>query len=174
MMFRTAELGQKVSKSEFKQIEPVLRQELLVAQRRLRKFQKCPVIIIFAGVDGAGKGETVNLLNAWMDPRWLVTRAYDKPSDEEMERPEYWRFWRDLPSNGKIGLFLSSWYSRPVLDRVHKRIDEAEFNNLLERIVNFEKALTDDCTLILKFWMHLSKKEQKKRFKDLEKNELTS
>jgi polyphosphate:AMP phosphotransferase len=61
-----------------------------------------------------------------------------------------------------------------VLDRVHKRIDEAEFNNLLERIVNFEKALTDDCTLILKFWMHLSKKEQKKRFKDLEKHELTS
>ena len=173
MMFRTAELGQKVSKSEFKQIEPVLRQELLVAQRRLRKFKKCPVIIIFAGVDGAGKGETVNLLNAWMDPRWLVTRAYDKPSDEEMERPEYWRFWRDLPSNGKIGLFLSSWYSRPVLDRVHKRIDEAEFNNLLERIVNFEKALTDDCTLILKFWMHLSKKEQKKRLKELEKDELT-
>ena len=174
MMFRTAELGQKVSKSEFKQIEPVLRQELLIAQRRLRKFKKCPVIIVFAGVDGAGKGETVNLLNAWMDPRWLMTRAYDKPSDEEMERPEYWRFWRDLPSKGKIGLFLSSWYSRPVLDRVHKRINEAEFNHLLERIVNFEKALSDDCTLILKFWMHLSKKEQKKRFKDLEKNELTS
>ena len=125
-------------------------------------------------MDGGGKGDTVNLLNEWMDPRWLRTRAYDEPSDEERERPEYWRFWRDLPSNGKIGLFLSSWYSRPVLDRVHKRIDEAEFNNLLERIVNFEKALTDDCTLILKFWMHLSKKEQKKRFKDLEKNELTS
>lgn len=174
MMFRTAELGQSIPKSEFKQKEPVLRQELLDAQRRLRKLKKCPVMIIFAGVDGAGKGETVNLLNAWMDPRWLITRAYDKPSDEEQERPEYWRFWRDLPPKGQIGLFLSSWYSRPVLDRVHGRIDEAEFNLLLERIVKFEKAHTDDRALILKFWMHLSKKGQKKRFKELEKNELTS
>ena len=174
MMFRTAELGQSIPKSEFKQKEPVLRQELLEAQQRLLKLTKCPVIIVFAGVDGAGKGETVNLLNAWMDPRWLVTRAYDKPSDEEKERPEYWRFWRDLPPKGKIGLFLSSWYSRPVLDRVHNRIDEAEFNLKLEKIVNFEKAHTDDCALILKFWMHLSKRGQKKRFRDLEKNELTS
>jgi len=173
-MFRTAELGQSIPKTEFKQKEPILRRELLEAQRRLLKLKNCPVIIVFAGVNGAGKGQTVNLLNAWMDPRWLVTRAYDKPSDEERERPEYWRFWRDLPPKGRIGLFLSSWYSRPVLDRVHKRIDESEFNNLLERIINFEKALSDDGALILKFWMHLSKKGQKKRFKDLEKNELTS
>jgi polyphosphate:AMP phosphotransferase len=174
MMFRTAELGQSIPKAEFKQKEPVLRRELLEAQQRLLKHKSFPVIIVFAGVDGAGKGETVNLLNAWMDPRWLVTRAYDKPSDEERERPEFWRFWRDLPAKGKTGLFLSSWYSRPVLDRVHKRIDESEFNNLLERIVNFEKALSDDDALILKFWMHLSKKGQKKRFRQLEKNELTS
>ena len=119
MMFRTAELGQSIPKSEFKQKEPVLRQELLEAQQRLLKLKKCPVIIIFAGVDGAGKGETVNLLNAWMDPRWLVTRAYVEPSQEEAERPEYWRYWRDLPPKGLIGMFLSSWYSRPILDRVN-------------------------------------------------------
>ena len=172
-MFRTAELGQSVPKAEFKQKEPVLRRELLEAQQRLLKLKKCPVIVVFAGVNGAGKGETVNLLNEWMDPRWLVTRAYDKPSDEEMDRPEYWRYWRDLPAKGKIGLFLSSWYSRPVLDRVHNRIDEGEFNKQLEKIINFEKALSDDGALILKFWMHLSKKGQKKRFKDLEKDELT-
>ena len=174
MMFRTAELGQSIPKAEFKQKEPVLRRELLETQQRVLKLRKCPVIVVLAGVNGAGKGETVNLLNEWMDPRWLVTRAYDKPSDEEMERPEYWRFWRDLPAKGKIGLFLSSWYSRPVLDRVHKRIDEAEFNKLLERITNFEKALSDDGALILKFWMHLSKKGQKQRFRYLEKDELTS
>ena len=174
MMFRTAELGQSIPKAEFKQKVPVLRRELLETQQRVLKLKKCPIIVVFAGVNGAGKGETVNLLNEWMDPRWLVTHAYDKPSDEEMERPEYWRFWRDLPAKGKIGLFLSSWYSRPVLDRVHKRIDEAEFNKLLERITNFEKALSDDGALILKFWMHLSKKGQKQRFRYLEKDELTS
>ena len=113
-MFRTAELGQKVSKSEYNQREPLLRQELLDVQRRLREDGSFPVIIVFAGVDGGGKGDTVNLLNEWMDPRWLVTNAYDKPSEDERERPEYWRFWRDLPSKGRIGLFLSSWYSRPI------------------------------------------------------------
>ena len=174
MMFRTAELGQRIPKSEFKQRVPIIRQELLTAQRRVLKLAKFPVIIVIAGVNGAGKGEIVNLLNTWMDPRWLVTRAYDKPSDEEQERPEFWRFWRDLPAYGRIGLFLSSWYSRPLLDRVYNQIDEAEFNKSLDSIVNFEKALSDDGTLVLKFWMHLSKKEQKKRLKELEKDELTS
>ena len=87
-MFRTAELGQTVPKSEFNQREPLLRQALLEAQANLRVNSRFPVIILFAGVDGAGKGDTVNILNEWMDPRWLITRAYDEPSDEERDRPE--------------------------------------------------------------------------------------
>jgi AMP-polyphosphate phosphotransferase len=173
-MFRTAELGQSIPKNEFKEKAPLLRQDLLDVQQQLLQLQKFPVIIVFAGVNGAGKGETVNLLNAWMDPRWLITRAYDWPSIEEQERPEFWRFWRDLPPNGHVGLFLSSWYSRPLLDRVHAKINEVEFNDLLERVINFERALTDDGALILKFWMHLSKEAQRKRFKVLEKDPLTS
>ena len=103
-MFGIAELGQTVPKSEFNKREPQLRQDLLEVQANLRVSSRSPVIILFAGVDGAGKGETVNVLNEWMDPRWLITRAYDEPSDEERDRPEYWRFWRDLPANGHIGL----------------------------------------------------------------------
>ena len=173
-MFRTAELGQTVSKSEYNQREPVLRQALLEAQANLRVSGGFPVIIIFAGVDGGGKGETVNILNEWMDPRWLVTRAYDEPSDEERDRPEYWRFWRDLPPNGHIGLFLSSWYSQPILRRVYETDTEAVFDDRLDRILAFEKALADDGALILKFWMHLSRDAQKKRLKKLEKDPLTS
>jgi len=173
-MFRTAELGQKVSKSEFNQREPLLRQALLEAQANLRVDSDFPVIILFAGVDGAGKGETVNILNEWMDPRWLITRAYDEPSDEERDRPEYWRYWRDLPPKGHIGLFLSSWYSQPILRRVHDKDDQAIFDDRLDRILAFEKALADDGALILKFWMHLSHDAQKKRLKKLEKDSLTS
>jgi polyphosphate kinase 2 (PPK2 family) len=173
-MFRTAELGQKISKSEYNQREPILRQALLDAQVNLRVNSEFPVIILFAGVDGAGKGETVNLLNEWMDPRWLVTRAYDEPSDEERDRPEYWRFWRDLPPNGRIGLFLSSWYSQPLLRRVYEKDNDATFDDRLDRILAFEKALADDGALILKFWMHLSHDAQKKRLKKLEKDPLTS
>ena len=173
-MFRTAELGQKVSKSEFNQREPVLRQALLEAQANLMTDCGFPVIIVLAGVDGAGKGETVNLLNEWMDPRWLLTRAFDEPSDEERDRPEYWRFWRNLPPKGHIGLFLSSWYSQPILHRVHDEDDQASFDDRLDRIMAFEKALADDGALIIKFWMHLSRDAQKRRLKKLEKDPLTS
>lgn len=172
-MFRTAELGSKVSKQEFKQRAPILREELLEIQRLLREAAEFPVLVVFAGVDGAGKGTTVNILNEWMDPRWVVTRAYGKPSDEERERPEFWRFWRDLPPRGQIGLFLSSWYSRPVLDRVYERSDVAGFVERLDRIVTFENELAEDGAVILKFWMHLSRDAQKRRLKCLEKDPLT-
>jgi AMP-polyphosphate phosphotransferase len=169
-MFEAAELGRSISKDEYRERELALRGELLDVQNCLRASAAFPVIVVFAGVDGAGKGETVNLLNAWMDPRWLVTRAFGEPSDEEQERPEYWRFWRALPPRGRIGLFLSSWYSRPVLDRVYRRISSNAFEHRLNRIVEFEQALAEDGALILKFWMHLGKDAQRKRLKKLEKD----
>lgn len=171
-MFRTAELGKTLPKEEYHKTVEVLRSELLAVQQRLR-LAPFPVIIVFGGVDGAGKSETINLLNEWMDPRWLITRAYGPPSDEMAERPEYWRYWRDLPPRGRIGMFLSCWYSRPILDRVHGRASEAEFDEDLERIVAFERDLADDDALIIKFWMHLGKEAQKDRLAALEKNPLT-
>jgi polyphosphate:AMP phosphotransferase len=171
-MFEAAELGRTIPKDEYKSRIPTLRTELLEMQRQLTGA-KFPVIVVFAGVDGAGKGETVNLLNEWMDPRWIVTRAYGQPSDEEAERPDYWRYWRDVPPKGRIGLFLSSWYSRPVLDRVYGRSRTADFDRHLERIAGFERTLTDDGALILKFWMHLGKSAQRKRLRTLEKDPIT-
>lgn len=151
----------------------MLRAELLEAQQKVRTGASFPIILVFAGVDGAGKGETVNLLNGWLDPRWIVTRAYGPPSDEMAERPEYWRYWRDLPPKGRIGMFLGSWYSRPVLDRAYGRTSETEFEDALDRILAFEKALADDSALIVKFWMHLGKEAQKKRLQELESDPLT-
>jgi polyphosphate:AMP phosphotransferase len=171
-MFRTAELGSSISKAEYSEREPLLREELLALQCELRELGNFPVIVVFAGVDGAGKAQTINLLNEWMDPRWLVTRAYDKPSDEERERPEFWRFWRDLPPSGRIGLFLSSWYSRPVLDWVYGQSTSAHLVDRLDRIARFENALAEDGALVLKFWMHLSREAQERRLKCLQKDPL--
>jgi polyphosphate:AMP phosphotransferase len=171
-MFRTAELGSSIPKDEYSEREPLLRQELLALQCELRELGSFPVIVVFAGVDGAGKTQTINLLNEWMDPRWLVTRAYDKPSDEERERPEFWRFWRDLPPSGRVGLFLSSWYSRPVLDWVYEQTNTSGFVDRLDRITAFENALAEDGALVLKFWMHLSRDAQERRLKALQKDPL--
>ena len=167
-MFESAELGHKLSKGEYKRIEPKLRVELLDAQYQLSQLGKFPVIVLISGVRGAGKGETVNLLNEWMDPRHIHTHAFDNPSDEESERPPMWRYWRALPPKGKIGILFGSWYTAPIIDRVFKRAKAKDLLHSVEEINRFEKMLADDGALILKFWFHLSKKAQRKRLKALE------
>ena len=170
-MFETAELGLTVSKSEFRERAPILREQLLEAQGALRDA-RFPVIVLFAGVDGAGKSETANLLNEWMDPRGMVTRAFDVPTQEAAERPEFWRYWLDLPARGRIGIFLSAWYHEPLLDRVYERNDDETFDDRLDEIVSFERMLAADGALILKFWMHLGQKAQRKRLRSLERDPL--
>ena len=150
----------------------LLREELLTVQQQLRQAP-FPVIVLFSGVDGAGKGETVNLLHEWMDPRWLRTHAYAEPSDEERERPEHWRFWRDLPPNGQIGILMNAWYATPIEERAHRRTSPAEFRAELSRIARFERLLADDGALILKFMMHLERDTQRARLKALERDPLT-
>jgi polyphosphate kinase 2 (PPK2 family) len=172
-MFETAELGRTVPRKVFRKNAPALRQELLALQRELRELNHVRVILVFAGVDGAGKGETVNLLNAWMDPRWLQTRVFDQPADVERERPEFWRYWLSLPPRGRIGMFLSSWYSPPFLERAYGQIDDAELDRRLERTVAFENALAEDGAAIIKFWMHLSRDGQKARLQALEADPVT-
>jgi polyphosphate:AMP phosphotransferase len=173
-MFQTAELGQKLSKKEFKALELPLWENLLGLQQKLRHEGDFPVLIDFAGVRGAGKGTSVNLLNKWMDARWIVTHAYTEPSDEEAERPTFWRFWRHMPPNGQIGIHMSGRYSRPLLDFVYGKISQVEFTHELDRINAFEKAQADDGAMVLKFWMHISREVQKKRLESLENDPLRS
>ncbi|MBT1072631.1 polyphosphate:AMP phosphotransferase [Pelotalea chapellei] len=172
-MFESAELGHKVSKAVWKKEISALREGLLDAQLDLLTTKKCPVIILVAGVDCAGKGETVNILNEWMDPRHIETHALRDLTDEERERPRMYRYWRVLPPKGKIGIFIGTWYSRPLIDNVYGDIKNAELDQQLERILRFEKMLCDEGALVLKFWLHLSKDEQKKRLKTLEKDPST-
>lgn len=168
-MFEVAELGHKVSKEEYKQRVPDLRTQLLEVQFQLRQAD-FPVIVLISGVDGAGKGETVNLLNEWLDPRFVRTDAFDKPTDEERQRPRFWRYWRALPARGHMALYVGSWYSGPLAKRVYGKTSAAELDEELARINTFEKALVDDGALIIKIWLHLSKKQQAKRLRKLEKN----
>jgi len=168
-LFEHIEGNAKMPKPAFNNIAADLRLHMVQMQQSLRKAD-FPVIVVFAGVDGAGKSESVQLLNEWMDPRWIVTRAYGVPSEEEAERPEFWRYWRDLPAKGQFGLYLSAWYSDPLVDKVYKRIGRKKLDARLEHIKKFEQTLADDGALILKFWMHLNQREQKKRLRKLERD----
>ncbi len=172
-MFESAELGHAIDKMTYKKEVPSLRESLLDAQLDLLQSKRFPVIVLIAGVDCAGKGETVNILNEWMDPRHIETHALRDLTDEELERPPMWRYWRVLPAKGKIGIFIGTWYSNALVDNVHGRIKNAELDQQLERIIRFEKMLCDEGALILKFWLHLSKEQQQKRLKSLEKDSKT-
>ena len=172
-MFESAELGHKIDKTTYDKEVPQLREDLLNAQFDLAEKGKFQVIILVGGVDGAGKGETVNLLNEWMDPRHIQVHAMAEMSDEERERPAMWRFWRALPPKGKIGVYFGSWYTAPIVRRVLKQSSAAELNQHIERIKHFERMLTNEGALVLKFWFHLSKEVQSKRLKTLEKDPKT-
>lgn len=172
-MFEVAELGHSLSKKEYNEKVPPLRTALLTVQERL-KDANFPVVVLVSGVDGAGKGHTVNLLNEWFDPRYLRTFAFGAMSDEERDRPEFWRFWQALPPKGHVGLYVGSWYSHPIAQRVVGEFNDAELDGHLLRIKNFEKELVDDGALVIKIWLHLSKDAQKKRLKRLEKNPETA
>ncbi|NIM69273.1 MAG: polyphosphate:AMP phosphotransferase [Xanthomonadales bacterium] len=171
-MFQTAELGQTLSKNAFKRSELQLRERLLALQQDLRRAGESALLIDFAGVRGAGKGTSTNLLNKWMDNRWIETHAYSEPSDEERERPRRWRFWRDLPARGTIGIFLSGRYSRPLLEYVYGESTLEAFNHQLAQIKAFEKMLADDGALITKFWMHISRDVQRERLEKLAEDPL--
>jgi polyphosphate:AMP phosphotransferase len=161
-----------ITKGEYDAEVARLRWELLNAQQALRSAD-FPVIVMFGGVDGAGKRETVHLLSEWMDPRWIVNRAFDEPSQDERERPPFWRYWLALPPRGQMGFFMSAWYSVPLLNRVHGRTTSAHFDAAMERVASFERTLADDGAVILKFWMHLDREAQRARLRALEDDPLT-
>ncbi|HUJ74195.1 MAG TPA: polyphosphate:AMP phosphotransferase, partial [bacterium] len=171
-MFEAAEIGNKIDKQTYQHEEPRVREALLQVQRRLAD-SKHSVIIIVGGVEGAGKSETVNLLLEWMDARGIEVHAFGAPTDEERERPRYWRYWRLLPPHGKIGVFFGSWYTDPIVNRTYGKTDDAQLQLELHRITQFERMLHNEGVVLVKIWMHLAKDVQEKRLKSLHKDPAT-
>lgn len=172
-MFEAAELGHAIEKALYKEEVPKLREALLDVQFELGQEKPFPVILIISGVDGSGKGEVVNTLNFWMDPRSIHAHAMGDPSDEELERPAMWRYWRHLPPSGTIGVFFGSWYSFPMRQHIENEKSLDYLDSYLEDFMRFERMLADEGALILKFWLHLTKKDLKKRLKKLESDKTT-
>ena len=173
-MFESAELGHTIDRETFKKEVPKLRAALLDVQYDMLEKKDFPVVILISGVDGSGKGETINLLYSWMDPRHISTLAFSEPSDEERSRPYMWRYWRALPPKGKVGIFAGSWYSQPIADRIAGKMRRTAMDDRLDDINRFEAMLVNEGALVLKFWFHLSKDGQKQRLKTLEKDPRTA
>ncbi len=173
-MFESAELGHTIDDRKYEKGVEKLRAELLDAQYELLGDRSFPVILLVNGVDGAGKGETVNLLHEWLDPRHVRTRAFGEPTEAERLRPKMWRYWQALPSKGRIGILFGSWYTDPIAGRAERKMSAGTLTAELDRIRSFEQMLVDEGAVLVKLWFHLSKKRQKKRLEELEKDKLTS
>ena len=169
-MFEATKVGRSVSKEDFKEQQEALRTQLLSVQRELR-HSKVPVIVIVSGVEAAGKGEVVNRLNEWLDTRGVRTYAFWDETDEERDRPRYWRFWRTMPPRGEITVLFGGWYMTPIEYRFQGHCTDAELDAELNRIVDFERMLTQDGAVIVKFWFHMSEKDQKARLKELSRDD---
>ena len=156
-MFSSTGETLEISKPVFDRQEPKLRGDLVDTQFDLIESGDFSVIVILSGMDIPGRNAAAKQLLSWMDPRHIRPFAMFRPSEEERNRPRMWRFWRGLPSNGRIGVFLNSWYEGPTRDQFIGKIDDKTYQKRIDEISRFERMLANEKTLILKFLFHVPK-----------------
>jgi polyphosphate:AMP phosphotransferase len=148
------------------------RQRLRQAQVELRQLQlsiyqaQIPVLILFEGWDAAGKGGAIKRLTDTLDPRSYQVHAFPAPTKQEHQYYYLWRFWQRIPEKGTIGIFDRSWYGRVLVERVEGFATEVEWRRAYREINEFESQLTHAGYVLVKFWLHISKEEQLRRFEE--------
>jgi AMP-polyphosphate phosphotransferase len=168
-MLEKVNLKETLSKEDYAQRWPDLRNRLYDLQKTCWE-SGIPSMIVFEGWDASGKGTTINKLTQRLDPRGFKLHPVQAPRTHELHMPWLWRFWLKVPNYGEMAIFDRSWYGRVLVERVEALTPVDEWRNAYQDIVDFERALASDGYILLKFFMHISKKEQKKRFKKLEKD----
>ncbi len=172
-MLEKIDLSRKVSKARYKAAKDAAALELGVLQRRAKELG-IPVIVVFEGWNAAGKGTLINNLILPLDPRGYQVYSAQAPNEEEAMRPFLWRFWIHTPPRGRMIVFDRSWYRRVLADRVDGRATEEQVRQAFEDIRFFERTLADDGAVIIKFFLHISRGEQKRRFEKLQKDPATA
>jgi AMP-polyphosphate phosphotransferase len=172
-MLEKIDLNKTLPKTDFKRIMP-RRRERLYSLQKASWDAGLPVILVFEGWDAAGKGTTIRALTEHLDPRGFKLYPIRAARTYEKKRPWLWRFWTKLPARGEIAIFDRSWYGRVLVERVENLIPESEWRRGYRDIMDFERTLADDGHLILKFFLHISKQEQKRRFDKLLKDPMTA
>jgi polyphosphate:AMP phosphotransferase len=173
-MFESAKLPRKLSRREFDERVPGVRERLLNAQDQLAERKNAAVALLVVGPGGAGKGELVNRLLDWLDARGVHVHALRAPTTEESERPELYRYWRRLPRRGKINIFSTTWYSELIGAAGRGELSDEAFERSLRRIGEFESMLSAEGVRLVKIGLYITKKEQKKRFDKLESDPETA
>ncbi len=164
----TLDQNQGLEENEYKTQLKQRQLQLIKLQLKLAESAKNSVLIVAEGPDAAGKGGAIKRLVEKLDPRTLRVYSTVKPTPDELARHYLWRFWTRLPARGRVAVFDRSWYGRVLVERVEKFATEAEWRRAYREINEFERTLLEDGTVILKFYFHVTKDEQLRRFKKRE------
>lgn len=159
------DLSLKTDKKTYKTQLKELQYEMLNAQQFLFK-NKIALVLAFEGMDAAGKGGAIKRLTERIDPRGLVVHPISAPQPHELRYHYLQRFWRKLPQHGQISIFDRSWYGRVLVERIEGFATENAWKRAYKEINDFEKQLTDEEYIVIKFWIHIDSEEQLKRFND--------
>ena len=172
-MLEKIDLDRSLAKAEYKPRIEWLQERLLDLQTVCWK-EKIASVIVFEGWDASGKGTVVTALTARLEPRGFRLYSIQAPRSHEAAMPWLWRFWQKLPNYGEIAIFDRSWYGRVLVERVEKLTPKRQWLSGYQDIANFERTLADDGYLIMKFFLHISRAEQRRRFKAMEKDPLNA
>jgi polyphosphate kinase 2 (PPK2 family) len=166
-------LDQELAKKDWKMRLPAYRQRLYDLEKAAFDA-RMPTVILFEGWDAAGKGTCVQTLTSRLDPRGFTVWPIRAARTSEQKRPWLWRFWNKLPNYGHMAIFDRSWYGRVTVERIEIGLPEREWMRAYTDIVDFERLIAVDGCVIVKFFLHISKAEQARRFKKIERDPLES
>ena len=164
-MLETLDLTRRLDRASY--VREVTRRQVQLRELGYQVYlQKRPVVIAFEGWDAAGKGGAIKRITEKLDPRGYIVYPIAAPQGEDKTRHYLYRFWRRLPERGQIAIFDRSWYGRVLVERVEGFASEAEWKRAFKEINSFERQLRDFGTILLKFWIHISREEQLRRFEE--------
>ncbi len=164
-MLETADLTCTLDRQTY--VREVTRRQIQLRELGYQVYlQKRPVIILFEGWDAAGKGGAIKRITEKLDPRGYIVYPISSPHGEDRTRHYLYRFWRRLPERGQIAIFDRSWYGRVLVERVEGFAGEAEWKRAYKEINSFERQLRDFGAILAKFWIHISREEQLRRFEE--------
>ena len=153
----------------------IAREQLRLRDLHFRMYeQRVPALSVFEGWDAAGKGGAIKRVTETLEPRGYTVSSFSAPRGEEKTHHYLWRFWRSLPRAGHLGIFDRSYYGRVLVERVEGFCSAEEWRRAYREINEFEAHQASFGMVIVKFWLHLSKEEQLRRFRDRERDPFRS
>ena len=171
-MLEKVDLTRAIPKEEYKSRLPALQADLYDLQLATSEAG-LPSVIVFEGWEASGKGTCINVLTSRLEPRAFKLHVIQEPRTHELHMPWLYRFWERSPNYGQMAIFDRSWYRRVLEERVEKIAPKTEWQKAYRDIADFERTLADDGYAIVKLFFHISKKEQRKRFRKIESDPLT-